>query len=267
MSDRVHSIEHRRSARWGLLLLFIVMPVVNFSGAFWPGGENRFTDDPKTRIEAAGYAFSIWFVIFTGMIAFSVHVLKNEPWTRSLKNAIVCLAIAGIASTVFVPISIYGNSVLGWIDIAAHLVPLVLANLALRRHVVETKPCRGRWIFFAPSMYLGWISAAFLIICGMAANELGLELPDATATAVTCCAIGAVTTIALLVLREHDPVYAGTIAWALVAVGVKQAEFLPIRATAWIAAATLVIVIAVWKAQGNRFYAVRASGAKSVDDG
>lgn len=262
MPESVRSIDHRRSARWGLLLLFIIMPVVNFSAAFWPGGENRFTDDPETRIEAAGYAFSIWFVIFSGMIAFSVHVLKNEPWTRSLEKAIVCLAIAGIASTVFVPISIYGNSVAGWIDIAAHLVPLVLANLALRRHVVETGSLAGRWTFFAPSMYLGWISAAFLIISGMSANELGLELPDATATAGTCCVIGAVTTIALLVLREHDAVYAGTIAWALIAVGVKQAEFVPIRATAWTAAASLVLVIAVWKARGNRFYAVQASAAE-----
>jgi hypothetical protein len=150
-----------RTLRYLLLAVFVGVPLANFGLQPPLSDGSQFADDPQTRVAAAGYAFAIWGVIFTGMLWFSGSLaIGNEPDSPSLRKAIVCLMIAGLASVAFVPISIYCNFTIGWLDIMAHLIPLAIASFFLRKHVttVSSKPVSSlsRWSFFGPSMYFGW---------------------------------------------------------------------------------------------------------------
>ena len=247
------SSKENSAVRWLLLLTFVSVPLANYIIPRILTDGNQFADDPPTRVAAAGYAFAIWGVIFTGMLWFSLAMcFGREPQTKSLKSAMICLIIAGIASIVFVPMSIYLSNTIVFIDIMAHLIPLAFAAMYLRKHVVATSLIPGyepKWFvrgsFFGPSMYFGWITAATVISTSLMAADLEIRLEENVATILAIATLVCVSLIAFVILFKADVVYAGTIAWALVAVGVKQAAFPTIRYVAWTAAAVLVAAIVI----------------------
>lgn len=246
-----------RLLRWSLLIVFILVPLANYLSVNRSGGREQFADDPDTLIDAAGYAFSIWGVIFLGMLLFSGYLLRApHESSPALKRASIWLIIAGLASIAFVPASLNGNQIIVWFDILTHLVALILANRALREHVAAD-PAHGSWTYYGPSMYLGWISAAFVISSALMLQQLGLNLPSEIALLITGLLIIILLEIALRLLRRADAVYAITVAWALIAVGVEQGDYLVTRTLAWIGAAVILVFILLRRRRGEPlFYAI-----------
>ena len=230
--------------RFAPLLTFLAVTVVNF----WPVGERRFEDDADTLVNAAGYAFSIWGVIFIGLIGFSVVLARAaEPDTPHLRKAILGLCVAGLASIAFVPISINGNQVLGFLDVLAHLIALIYAYSQLRQHVARTpaRPRQQGFWFYGPSMYLGWISAATVIAASLALEQIGVSLTLTVSIVVAAVLLVTLLLIGWRFISIADSVYGLTVAWALVAIGVEQAGTPLLRYIAWAGAAVLVLVALV----------------------
>ncbi len=226
--------------RFALLVTFIVVTVVNFL----PIGERRFEDDADTLVTAAGYAFSIWGVIFLGMIGFSVVLAKaNEPDTPGLRRAVLGLLVAGAASIAFVPISISGNQLLSFADVALHLVALIYAYGGLREHVKATpaQPRKQRFWFYGPSMYLGWISAATVIAASLALDSIGFGVSPQIALVLALVLITVLFNIGSRFLAQADAVYGLTVAWALIGVGVKQYDEPLLPWACFVGAALLVL--------------------------
>ncbi|QDT09268.1 hypothetical protein [Planctomycetes bacterium K23_9] len=238
-----------------LLAVFLLVPIVNFGVFLLPGGDRQFANMVSTRVDAAGYAFSIWGIIFAMMIAFSILVQRLTESSKSLTAATAALIIAGIASIFFVPISLYASQTIGWLDIVLHLVALIAALVFLRRHCHAVSVVNGRWSFVGPSMYCGWISAATLISTALMLQENGVDVSDQIATGIAIGALALITTIASLMTWSRDPVYGGTIAWALIAIGVQQSAFPLIRWTAWLGAAALTVFIITFMILNRSFYA------------
>ena len=237
-----------------LVIVFLLVPIANFGLPPLLTEGSQFADDPSTRVDAAGYAFAIWGVIFTGMLLFSFYLLrKTETNSSHLNRAVILLSIAGVASIAFVPISIFCSSFIAWIDILAHLIPLTLAHVQLRKHVaLHPKTNLGRWTYFGPSMYFGWICAATVISTALMANEVGITVADSTATGIAIAVAVSLAAVAIGLTLRRDPIYGATIAWALIAIGVEQSEYPVIRYTAWIAAATIALTVA-WHSLADRF--------------
>ncbi len=204
-----------------LLATFILVPIANYIAAY-TSGSGRFDDDATTLVDAAGYAFSIWGVIFLGMLLFSWFQFREDRPTQALKNAYRYLVLAGLASIAFVPISISNNQLLGTFDLLWHLAALIAANRALRAHVAEVgRPAYG-WTYFAPSMYLGWISAATVIATALGLDQLGVSFSRPTAIVIATGLYIVLTLLGSFFATRRDPFYGLTVAWALVAVGVEQ---------------------------------------------
>ena len=243
-----------------LLIVFICVVLANFVLSPILSDGNQFADDPETRVAAAGYAFAIWGIIFAGMLMFPLFlIIAKLKETPDLKRAIAGLIIAGLASIAFVPISIYSTFTVGWFDILAHLIPLIITWFSLRRFAAEVPATNwGRFTFYGPSMYLGWISAATVISTSLMAHEQGIKLDGGTATIVSIIVLIALAAIAILVTLNRDVVIGGTIAWALIAVGVKQQGIYPsIQMTAWIAAGVVIAAVIYQTAVKRRpFYAL-----------
>lgn len=251
-----------------LLVVFIAVPAANFILTPILSDGSQFANDPQTRVAASGYAFAIWGVIFSGMLWFAgALVFGNEPDSSWLRKSIVCLIVAGLASIAFVPISIYCSFTIGWIDIMAHLIPLAMAAYFLRKHVSEVgdEPTNSlvRWSFFGPSMYFGWICAATVISTSLMANELGIELTETLATSLAIVTFLALGAVAIWLTLERDPIYGGTVCWALIAVGVKQTAFPMIQYSAWAVAAVIGVVVLKTVFDGrNSFFAVTVNQPK-----
>lgn len=241
-----------------LLIVFISVPLANYILPPMLADGNQFADDPQTRVAAAGYAFAIWGIIFAGMLMFSIYlIIAKVPQTPDLNRAIMGLIVAGLASIAFVPISIYFSFTVGWFDILAHLFPLIVAWFSLRRFAANNQSTnKGNFTFFGPSMYLGWISAATVISTSLMANEQGIVLADQTATILSIAVLVFLSGVAIVVTLNRDVVIGSTIAWALVAVGVKQSAFPAIQMTAWVAAGVVVAVVCYQSfIKGQPFYA------------
>ena len=238
-----------------LVIVFVLVPLANFGLPPLLIEGSQFAGDASTRVDAAGYAFAIWGVIFTGMLLFSIYLLrKTEPESPHLKRAMILLSIAGAASIAFVPISIYCSALVGWIDILIHLIPLALAHFQLRKHTaLHPQSNIGRWTYFGPSMYFGWISAATVISTALMANEVGITVPDATATWIALAVAISLAVFAIWMTLNRDPIYGSTIAWALIAIGVEQSAYPIIRYTVWIAATIIALTVA-WQLTRRPIY-------------
>ena len=250
--------------RYGPLAIFLAATLVNFL----PLGERRFEDDAQTLVTVAGYAFSIWGVIFLGLIGFSLLLARGrEPDTPSLRRATIGLVVAGIASIAFVPISIGGDQVLGFLDVLVHLLALVYAYTHLRRHVAATPGARSRgeafW-FYGPSMYLAWISAATVIAASLALEQLGVEVGVQASIALACALVIVLLAVARRFEAEADNVYGLTVAWALVGLGVEQSPLPVLRYLAWAAAAVLVVNATLRASRGH--YGFYATPGYETDD-
>ena len=241
--------------RYSPLVVFAAATLINFL----PLGERRFEDDADTLVTAAGYAFSIWGIIFVGLIGFSIVLATaQEPDSPGLRKAVAGLVIAGIASVAFVPISIGGNQVLGFADVATHLVALIYAYAGLREHVKTTppQPFKQRFWFYGPSMYLGWISAATVIAASLALDQLGVAVSERVALVLALVLVTVLFNIGSRFIAQADAVYGLTVAWALIAVGVEQLTEPLLPYACFVGAALLVLsfLLRLFKKEYN-FYA------------
>jgi hypothetical protein len=249
-----------RTWRYLLLATFILVPIANYLPFLLELDTNRFADDMEARVDAAGYAFSIWGVIFTGMLLFAGLQLRNERDTDHLRRAYQLLVLAGVASIVFVPISLGDNQILGFLDLLWHLLALLGAYRALRAHVREVGHPRHGWTYFAPTLYLGWISAATVISTALALGQLGVEFTPAVSVYIATALIVVLIGLGLYLGQRGDSLYSLTVAWALVAIAVEQYDAALLFWVAVAGAAVLVFSAIAAVIGGDRtfFYPVRA---------
>lgn len=202
-------LSERAPLAAGLTLLvtltFVLSPLVTepFSG---------FTENqlPIPQIDPpaqpAGYAFSIWGLIYGWLVVSAVFGVLARPrdagWTRMRLPLIVSLALGTpwlwVASN-----SPIGATVL----IFAMAIPAILA--ALR------SPARDRWWAHAPvAIYAGWLTAASFVSLASTAAGHGLWTDGVGWGLIAIVAATAVALVALGPMR-HRLEYALTLAWAL----------------------------------------------------
>jgi len=177
------------------------------------------------------------------------------------------LSAAGLASIAFVPISIYFSSLIVWFVMLAHLIPLTLAHFQLRRHTnAHPQTNLGRWLFFGPSMYFGWISAATIISTALMANEVGIVVSDSVATGIAIAVAISLAGFAIWMTLRSDPIYGATIAWALLAIGVEQKDHPAVRYTALAAAAVITVTVALQLSRRPIYFPLFELSQRDADD-
>ena len=213
-----------RTWRIILLVVFILVPVANYLPILLDIDQDRFTNGTDTRVDAAGYAFSIWGLIFTGMVVFAALQFRVKEVTPALLRAYRFLTLAGLASIAFVPISFGDNYLWGAFDLLWHLLALLGAYAALREQVREIGRPEYAWSYFAPSVYLGWVSAATVISFALALQQVGITFTGSTEALVATALVLVLTALGLYLCLRADAVYALTVAWALAAVATEQRD-------------------------------------------
>ncbi len=206
---------------------FVTPPFTGYDPGMFP------VEIARPYIQPAGYAFSIWGLIY-GWLA--VHAVfgaarrANDPaWdvTRlplagSAVLGAVWLAIAGVA-----PIA---ATIMIW-------VMLGLAVLALLR----ADPARDRWLLVAPiAIYSGWLSAAAAVSLGVVLAGYGWL--GNTGSAVVMLVVVLAIAVTLQVRKPGVLEYSATVIWALVAV--IAANWGDARIVAYAAAAGIIVMAA-----------------------
>ena len=177
------------------------------------------SDKYPTLITPAGYAFSIWTLIYIGLIAFSVWQLLPANRAR----------FANIRSFYILSCALNCGWLYMWhtdqIAICSLLlfllaVTLFFINLYLRR----TEGAGDYWFVKAPfGLYFGWVTAATLVNFAILLVywRVGLSEVAWVITSVVLILIAAALGV-LLRIRLNNYLYPLAIAWAIAAIGVKQ---------------------------------------------
>ena len=210
----------------------------------------------------AGYVFSIWGLIYLGLIAYAIFqalpAQRENPRLRSIGGL---FALASVANIVWIFLWHYE------VFPATLAVMLVLLGsliaIYLRLGTGLTQVSRAEtWMVRVPfSVYLGWITVAtvanatqLLYFLGWNGGALGPEIWTVIMLAV------AVVLAWLVALTRRDVAYLLVLVWAFIGIATKHAGTPVVSTAAWVATA-LVLVAAIWSLVRGR------TGARAVQAG
>ena len=231
------------------ILATILVIVVNaLANALPLNGKNTgvISDQFDVLFVPAGYVFSIWGLIYIGLIAFTVfQALPAQRDNPRLRRVGWWYALGCVANSVWIFLwhyEIFPLTIVAMLVLLASLI-MVYLRLGVGRGKVSKAELWAAHIPFG--IYLGWISVATIanatdVLDYIGWNGWGLA-PEAWA--LIMIAVTALLTIVVTQTRQ-DVAYALVIAWAAVGIGIKQAGTESVSRNAYILAAIALLVAA-----------------------
>jgi hypothetical protein len=221
-----------------VLLCSIAMPVIAWlsqTGLFGPD-QGTISDRYPTLLVAAGYAFSVWGLIFLLDLLYAVWQTTGTRRTDPLLGRIAPVAALGFFLTaIWMPLFSAGLFWACVVVIFGALMSLAWCAVQLSRPG-NAKRYRLAWL--ALSIHAGWLSlAAFL---NVAQTIVAYELLSTSRMLGWSLALWAISAVVLLVLNlrmRGNIAYLAIALWGLFAVWFKQTEW-PLTGavtSAWVA--------------------------------
>lgn len=183
----------------------------------------QVSDSFKVYFVPAGYVFSIWGIIYIGLIAYAVYqALPSQKDNPRLQATGWWVVLGGLANSTWIFLWHYLQFV-G--TLGAMLILLAtLITVYLRLGIGRTKVSKAEtWAVRVPfSIYLGWITVATVanisdVLYYLKWNQFGLS--SGTWMVIV---LGAVLVIAgLMNFLRRDVAYALVLLWALIGIAVK----------------------------------------------
>lgn len=231
--------------RFWVLLSALSMPAVAWltqRGVFGPE-TGELSDHYPTLLAAAGYAFSIWGLIFLLDAVFGVWTLMKHRETSARLRPAAALGFA--LSAAWMPIFSLQLFWLALIVIWASLACLAYCAVSLSRGSLG----RGeRWLAWAPlSLHAGWLSLAVFLNTAQVIVAYRLLSTQAMLPWSMVLFVGAAALLLALNARMNGNVpYTAAALWGLIAVYVEQARAaLPgSQVTGWTAVAIAGLLFA-----------------------
>lgn len=222
----------------GTLTVNALANILPFNGQTTGEISNRF----PIRFVPAGYVFSIWGLIYLGLLAFAVYqALPNQRKTKVLDDIAPLYWLASIANAIWIVLWHYEYYTLTIFVMAVLLLSLITIY---RKVKAAGQPGKAfRWsvqIHF--SIYLGWISVATIANASQLLYFLKWDAWGLSADlwAVIMLAVATILGFAML-RREHDRAYALVLVWAFAGIAVAQADSALVANSAWALAAILFL--------------------------
>ena len=195
-----------------------------------------------TLLTPAGYAFSIWGLIFLALTVYAVWQLLPGQREISLPDALAKpLTLASIATGAWVVLFAY-ELILPSVGLMLLILGcLIVAYGRTRRRIfAEAAPALAG---VPLSLYLGWISVASVINITIGLRQLGWQAAEGVSITLTLGLICIVVALGLIMSRVfRDVVFPLVVAWALVAIWVVRLREVPELGWAALIGATLVAI-------------------------
>lgn len=241
--------------QFAVILSVVGTLVINtLANALPLNGQNtgQISDQFKVYFVPAGYVFSIWGLIYVGLIAYTIfQALPSQRENPRLQATGWWVVLSGIANSIWIFLWHYNQFPLTVIAMLVLLISLlvVYSKLGVNRSKVSTGE---KWTVHLPfSIYLGWITVATIanisdVLYFIKWSGFGLS-PELWMNII----LGAVVLIGTLMnFLRRDITYAAVLLWALYGIIVKQAGTSVVTPT-WIAfglvAFTLVLSLVTRK--------------------
>ena len=174
----------------------------------------------------AGYVFSIWGVIYLGLIAFTIYqALPAQRENPALRRIGYLYAFGGLMNSIWILLwhyNVFPATLVVMLAILGSLIAIYLL-LGIGRAPVSRAV---KWLVHIPfSIYLGWITVATIANATDLLDYINWNGFGITAQVWAIIMLLAATAItAAVLLTRRDFAYALVIIWAVVGIAVKQQE-------------------------------------------
>ncbi len=224
------------------------------------------TADFPVLFVPAAYVFSIWGVIYTGLVAFAIfQALPAQRENPRLRRIGGLFALASLGNSAWIFAWHYQNFPLSMLCMLLLLGSLI--GIYLRLGTGRTRVSRAEtWAVRVPfSIYLGWITVATIANASQVLYVLGWDGWGIAPVTWTIIMVGAAVVVAsLMAITRRDVAYLAVPVWALIGIAVRQAPMPPVSLAAWVAAG-IVAALLIWsvlrplQVPGSRTHAMPAA--------
>ncbi len=194
----------------------------------------------------AGYVFSIWGVIYLGMIAFTIfHTLPGQRENPRMRAIGWWVVLGNIANAVWIFLWHYQQFPLTLIAMLTLLASLIVTYLNLRKDNTAISTLE-KWMTRVPfSIYLGWITVATVanitsVLDFVQWNRFGIS--EEVWMSIMLAAV--LVIVATMNFTRRDLAYTAVILWALIGIAVKFANVPAVAIPTWITFALVAITFA-----------------------
>ena len=194
----------------------------------------------------AGYVFSIWGLIYLGLIAYAIYQVlpaqRENPRLRSIGYLFILSCLANIAW-----LFLWHYEVFEFTLIAMGVLLLSLIAIYLRLDIGRGEVSNAeKWAVHVPfSIYLGWITVATIanttqLLYYLGWNGWGISTEI---WAVIMLAAGVIIS-AIMSLTRADIAYSLVLVWAYIGIAIQHNDT-PLVANSALIAAGLIVVILI----------------------
>lgn len=195
----------------------------------------------------AGYVFSIWGVIYLGLIAYGIFQILPGNRDSEILRDIGWLFVGSCAANILWLFLWHYAQFVGSIFVMIALL-LMLILIYERLWKVRQQATRAEfWAVHVPfQIYLGWITVATIanattVLDFIGWNGWGINAPIwAVIMLLIATLIGVI-----VILRRRDPAFGLVLVWAFAGIANKQAGQSPVDLTAWLTAGILALVVLI----------------------
>jgi hypothetical protein len=205
----------------------------------------QISDRFPVLIVPAGYVFSIWGIIYLGLIAFTIYQAipsqRGNPRLQKLGLWFFFSSLANVLWLVSFHYLQFGLAMVIMLVLLGILIQ-IYTILGIGREIV--KPLE-RWLVNLPfSIYLGWITIATIVNASQLLYSIHWNGFGIAAEVWTLIMLAAAVIISALVsFTCRDVGYALVLVWAFTGIAIKQFALPMVSSAAWLAAAAVVVFL------------------------
>ena len=240
MNDKIRQIAVIVS----ILLTIVVNTLAN---ALPLNGQNtgEISDRFDVYFTPAGYVFSIWGLIYIGLIAYAIfQALPSQRENPRLRAIGWWVVIGSIANTAWIFLWHYEVFPITLIAMLVLLLSLIITYLKLGVSRVKVSTAEKLAAHLPFSIYLGWITVATVANAAALLDYLQWNAWGITEITWMWLILAAVLVIATLMnFTRRDIGYALVILWAVAGIGIKHAAVSGVALPAWITFGVVAVTL------------------------
>jgi hypothetical protein len=205
----------------------------------------EISDSFEVFFVPAGYVFSIWGLIYLGLIAYAVYqALPAQADNQGLRRIGVPFTISSLANMAWIFLWHYEQFPLTLVAMLTLLISLIVIYLRLDIGRAEVSTAE-RWSVHVPfSIYLGWITVATIANVTSLLDYLNWSgwgiSPEVWAVIMLIAGLA----IALAMsLTRGDIAYLLVLIWAFIGIAMKHQGTALVAPAAWITSGLVLVVL------------------------
>lgn len=234
-----------KSKRVVMLISLVLMLVVNILANSLPIN-NQTTGEISDRFPVlfvpAGYVFSIWGLIYLGLIGFTIYSFTSKGLANpEIDHIAWWFVAANLFNTAWILHWHYLLFTMTLVAIFGLLISLMMIYLMLGIGVTKRSLSEKLLVNVPFSIYLGWVTVAVVANVTQVLYSTGWRGAPFSepAWAVIMLVVASVLGV-LMIIKRKEIAYPLVLAWAFIGIWVKQADTPTVAMTALIAAIALV---------------------------